>query len=159
MMENKTVKFIVNAAVIAALYAALTLLLMPVSFGIFQVRISEVLCMLSLFTPAAIPGLTIGCFISNMVGPNGIVDAVLGSLATLVGAFGMWKLRKKLYIAPLVNVLANGIVIGLMLCYVYHALSSPIAAVAIIALEEAAAMYILGIPLAKVIKANAKDIF
>ena len=161
MTENRTVKFIVNAAVIAALYAVLTLLLAPVSFGIIQVRISEVLCMLSLFTPAAVPGLTIGCFIANMIGGNGIMDAVLGSLATLIGCWGMYKLRKRPRLAPLVNILSNGIIVGLMLCYVYGAEVSfgpankafaPLFCVLLVSIEEVIPLYVLGLPLAAVIR-------
>lgn len=161
MTENRTVKFIVNAAVIAALYAVLTLLLAPVSFGVVQVRISEVLCTLSLFTPAAVPGLTIGCFIANTIGGNGIIDAVLGSLATLIGSFGMYKLRHRPKLAPLVNVLSNGIIVGLMLCYVYGAELSfgpanknlvPLFCVLLVSVEEIIPLYVLGVPLAAVIR-------
>lgn len=161
MMENKGVKFTVNAAVIAALYAVLTLLLAPVSFGIIQVRISEVLCILSLFTPAAVPGLTAGCFIANFIGGNGIVDAVLGSIATLIGSFGMYRFRKHPSLAPLINVFSNGIIIGLMLFYVYGAEINigagntniaPLLCVLIVSAEELIPLYVLGMPLASVIR-------
>lgn len=153
-MNNGTVKFIVNTGVIAALYAVLTLLLAPVSFGVVQVRISEALCVLGLFTPSAIPGLTIGCFIANLLGPNGIVDALLGALASLVGALGMYFLRKKMYLAPLVNVVSNGVIIGLMLHYYYGEAIAPIVCILLVAFEEAVALYLLGMPLAKVISSR-----
>ena len=158
-MNNKGVKFIVNSAVMAALYIALTLLIAPLSFGVVQVRVSEVLCVLGLFSPAAIPGLTIGCFIANILGPNGMIDAVLGSLATLIGMIGMWLLRKKIYLAPLVNVIANGIIIGCMLHFVYSDAVPLMYCILLVTAEEAACLYILGIPLAKVIQKNAKEIF
>lgn len=161
MTADRTVKFIVNAAVIAALYAVLTLLLAPVSFGIIQVRVSEVLCTLSLFTSAAVPGLTIGCFIANTIGGSGILDAVLGSLATLIGCYGMYKLRNRPRLAPLANILSNGIIVGLMLCYVYGAEVSfgpanknimPLFCVLLVCIEEVIPLYVLGLPLAAVIR-------
>ena len=161
MTENRGVKFTVNAAVIAALYAVLTLLLAPVSFGIVQVRLSEVLCILSLFTPAAVPGLTAGCFIANFIGGSGLADAVLGSLATLAGCFGMYKLRHRPRLAPLVNVLSNGIIVGLMLYYVYGfdisagaagKNAAPLLCILIVSAEEIIPLYVLGLPLASVIR-------
>ena len=73
-MKNAT--FLVQAAVIAAVYTALTLLLMPLSYGVMQIRVSEALTILPALTPAAIPGLFIGCLISNMIGPYGILDKI-----------------------------------------------------------------------------------
>lgn len=161
MTDNRIVKFIVNGAVIAALYAVLTLLLAPFSFGIVQVRVSEVLCTLALFTPAAVPGLTIGCFIANIIGGNGIADVLLGSLATLIGCFGMYKLRKKPKLAPLVNVLSNGIIVGLMLYYLYGLRlnfgpegtdTGALLCIALVCVEEVIPLYILGAPLASAIR-------
>ncbi len=157
-MESRKVRFIVNAAVIGALYAVLTLLLAPISFGVIQVRVSEVLCTLALFTPAAIPGLTAGCFVANMLGTNGIIDALLGSFATMIGTFGMYKMRRYPYLAPLFNVLSNGIIIGWMLWRFYGAEFSPFICMAIVAAEEIIPLYILGVPLAKVIRKNPSAI-
>ncbi len=72
----KSTKFLIQAAVIAAIYATLTIVLMPFSYGPMQVRVSEALTILPFFTPAAIPGLFIGCVVSNMVGPYGMLDIV-----------------------------------------------------------------------------------
>lgn len=161
MTDNKIVKFIVNGAVIASLYAVLTLLLAPFSFGVVQVRVSEVLCVLSLFTPAAVPGLTIGCLIANIVGGNGLADALLGSLASLIGSFGMYKLRKHPRLAPLANVLSNGIIVGLMLYYIYGLRISfgpegkelgALFCVLLVSIEEVIPLYVLGAPLASVIR-------
>jgi len=167
-MKNKdTVKLIVNSAVIAALYAMLTLFLAPASFGIIQVRVSEMLCVLSFFTPAAVWGITIGCFIANILGTNGIIDAVLGSLATLIGCFGMYKLRKRPYVAPLINIASNGIIVGLMLYFVYglkleigqiNSDLAPIACIILVAFEEAIPLYVLGMPLAGIIKKRGIEI-
>src|SRR5665647_998773 len=115
MEKNKPSTYWVQAAVIGSLYAALTLLLSPISYGVMQVRISEALTVLAMFTPAAIPGLTVGCFFANFLGPNGIIDAIIGSFATLLGAIGTYKLRKSFYLAPLPPVIANALIVGPML--------------------------------------------
>ena len=88
-MKNKKVYSLVSGAVIAALYAALTYVASSVglAYGAVQFRFSEALTVLAALTPAAIPGLTIGCFLANLGSPYGIVDIVCGTLATLVAAF------------------------------------------------------------------------
>ena len=93
-------RYLVHGAVIAAVYTALTLLLMPLSYGVMQVRVSEALTVLPALTPAAIPGLFVGCFVSNMLGPNGMIDMILGSGATLLAAIASYKLRKEPYWFP-----------------------------------------------------------
>lgn len=88
MKEKKTfsVLFMAQAAMIAAIYVVVTLVFAPFSYGEVQVRLSEALTILPVFTPAAIPGLFIGCLISNILGGCIIPDIVFGSLATLLGA-------------------------------------------------------------------------
>ena len=95
-MRNKKVLFIVQAALIAAIYVALTYLssIAGLASGTIQVRISEALCILPVFTTAAIPGLWLGCFLANMLTGGIPVDVVCGSIATLIGAFGTYALRK-----------------------------------------------------------------
>ena len=88
------IKKIVQGALIGALYAALTLVAAPISFGLMQVRISEALCILPFFTPAAVPGLFVGCVVANLLGGAALYDVVFGSLATLIGAIGTFALRK-----------------------------------------------------------------
>ncbi len=107
----KTTRFIAHAAVIAAVYAALTMLIAPLSYGPVQIRFSEALTILPAFTPAAIPGLFIGCLVANMYTGN-IIDIVFGSLTTLVAAFLSFKLRKKQWLVPLPPVLLNAWVVG-----------------------------------------------
>ena len=82
-------------AMIAAIYVVLTYVFAPFSFGEVQVRISEALTILPVFTPAAIPGLFIGCLIGNILGGAILPDIIFGSIATLIGAFFTWKLREK----------------------------------------------------------------
>ena len=80
-------KYLTHAAIIAAVYVVLTIIFAPISYGQVQVRISEALTVLPYFTPAAIPGLFIGCIIANIYGGAGIIDIIFGSLATLFAAF------------------------------------------------------------------------
>ncbi|MBQ1684351.1 MAG: QueT transporter family protein [Clostridia bacterium] len=87
-MKNKTIRFITVSAVIAALYVVLTWLtnFIPPIGGVFQLRIAEAMCILPMFTPAAIPGLILGCFLTNLLLGYGIYDIVFGTLATAIGA-------------------------------------------------------------------------
>ena len=92
-MKNKGTHFLVQGAAIAAVYVVLTLVFAPLSFGEVQIRFSEALTVLPFFTPAAIPGLFVGCIIANLLGGAIPVDIIFGSIATLIGAFFTYKLR------------------------------------------------------------------
>lgn len=115
----KTIYFMVQAAMIAAIYIVLTLMLLPVSYGPIQFRVSEALCILPYFTPAAVPGLFIGCMISNALGGSVILDVIFGSLATLIGAVGSYLLRKTRWAVCLPPIIANTLVIPWVLRYAY----------------------------------------
>ncbi len=118
MKENK-VLFLTRAALIAAVYVVLCMAFAPISYGEVQVRVAEALVILPYFTPAAIPGLFIGCFLSNMIGGSILVDVVFGSLATLVGALGSWYFRKSRILVMLPPVVANTLVVPFVLRYGY----------------------------------------
>lgn len=121
-MSNKTSErtyFMVYSAVIAAIYTVLTMIFAPVSFGPVQFRISEILCILPFFTPAAIPGLFIGCLLSNFLCGAATLDVIFGSLATLIGAVGSYKLRKTKWLVCVPPILANAIIIPWVLRYAY----------------------------------------
>jgi len=152
----KNTRFLMQAAVIAAVYAALTVMLLPFSYGVMQVRISEALTVLPFFTPAAIPGLFIGCLVSNMVGPYGLLDMVLGSGATLIAAVFSYLLRKKPLLVPLPPVIANGIIIGSMLHYAYSVPVSLVACILWVAFGELISCYVIGYPLLKLLKKYKK---
>jgi len=152
----KNTKFIIQAAVIAAVYATLTIALMPFSYGVMQVRVSEALTILPFFTPAAIPGLFIGCIVSNMVGPYGLLDMVLGSSATLIAAVCSYYLRGKPFLVPLPPVIANGVIIGGMLYYAYAVPMPLIACMLWVAAGELIACYVIGYPLLKILKKYKK---
>ena len=113
--------FMVYAAAIAAIYTVLTMVFAPISFGPIQFRISEALCILPFFTPAAVPGLFIGCLISNIFGGCILPDIIFGSLATLIGAVFTWQLRRKSrFLAPLPPILANVLIVPFVLRYGYQ---------------------------------------
>lgn len=119
---NKKVLFIVHAAVIAALYVVLTLLANALGLANYaiQVRFSESLTILPFFTPAAIPGLFVGCILSNLLTGCLPLDVIFGSLATLLGALGTYYLRKfSKWLAPVCPIVANILIVPFVLAYVY----------------------------------------
>ena len=165
------VKKLSVAAVIGALYAAITLLCAPISFGVLQIRASEALCAFALISPAAIPGLTVGCFLANLIGSS-IVDAVLGSLATLLGTWLMYRFRARPLCGTLLNSLSNGIIVGLMLFFT-SGLSAdpgapglaagslpagPLACILWVLLGELISCCLLGLPLYKYLSKHSKDL-
>lgn len=118
-MKDKKVLFLVQGAAIAAIYVVLTLVFAPFSFGEIQIRVSEALTILPYFTPAAIPGLFLGCLIGNVIGGALLLDVVFGSLATLVAAVCTYLLRKNRYLAPVPPIVANALVVPFILRYGY----------------------------------------
>jgi len=122
-MRNKKVLFVAQAALIAAIYVVLTYFVSAfhLASGAIQVRISEALTILPFFTPAAIPGLAIGCLLSNLLTGCLPMDVVFGSLATLIGAVGSYLLRRYKWLVPLPPVVANTVIVPYVLAYVYGA--------------------------------------
>ncbi len=112
-MRNKKVLFLTQAAMIAALYVVLTFLAnaLGLASGVIQVRLSEMLTILPYFTSAAIPGVSIGCLLSNILTGCTIFDIVFGSFATLLGAYGSYLLRKHKFLVPLPPIIANVIIV------------------------------------------------
>ncbi|MBS6643146.1 MAG: QueT transporter family protein [Clostridiaceae bacterium] len=119
MKKRKTAYFLVQSAMIAAIYIVLTLMFIPLGFGPVQFRISEALCILPYFTPAAIPGVFIGCLLSNALGGAVILDVVFGSLATLIGAVGSWLLRRFWWAVCIPPILSNALIIPWVLRFAY----------------------------------------
>lgn len=120
-MQNKKVLFITHAAIIAALYIVLTFLAnaFGLASGSIQIRLSEALTILPFFTPAAIPGLFIGCLLSNILTGCVLLDIIFGSLATLIGAIGSYLLRKNKYLVPVPPIIANALIVPLVLIFGY----------------------------------------
>ena len=122
MKQKKTFTayFMVHGAVIAAIYVVLTILFAPISFGPVQFRISEALCVLPYFTPAAVPGVFLGCLLSNLLCGAAALDVVFGSLATLIGAVGSYYLGKKnKWLVCVPPILSNTIIVPWVLRYAY----------------------------------------
>lgn len=118
-MRNQKVLFTVQAAMIAAIYVVLVTIFNYWSFGPVQFRIAEALTILPYFTPAAIPGLFIGCLLSNILGGAIIADVFFGSIATLIGALGTYALRKHQFLTPLPPIIANTLIVPFVLKYGY----------------------------------------
>lgn len=110
---------LVHSAAIAACYIVLTMLFQPISFGPVQFRVSEALCVLPYFTPAAVGGLFIGCLLSNLLGGSVIMDVIFGSLATLIGAAGSRLVRKNRYLVSVPPIVSNTLIIPWVLKYAY----------------------------------------
>ena len=125
-MKANNIRQMTLSAIIAALFAALTLLssFLGLAIGPFELRFSEALCILPVFTPAAIPGLFVGCILGNLLSGAMLLDVIFGSLATLLGALGTYLLRKKKFLPYLPPILANTFVVPPLLYYVYGFRSS-----------------------------------
>ena len=109
-----TTRSLCTSAIIAALYAALTLLLAPISYGPLQLRLSEAMTLLPMVLPQAIPGLFVGCLIANLY-TGVLTDILFGSLATLLAAIGTYCLRRNPVLACTCPIVANSLIVGLVL--------------------------------------------
>lgn len=171
-MKTKSTMYIVQAAVIAALYATLTFLqntLLPGTASMaVQFRVSEVLTILAVFTPAAIPGLTVGCIIANLssLSTLGPYDLIFGSLASLAAAVLMYLLRNvRLFTLPvlaaLIPALANGIFVGFEIEFFFvqggFHFADFLLQGGLVALGELGVLFVLGLPLAKLIEKQGFD--
>ncbi len=156
-MKKITLRNLTQGAVIAALYTALTLMpgLSSLAFGPVQIRVSEALTILPIFSVSGIWGLFIGCIASNLLSPFGpqVVDILFGSLATLLAAYLTYRLRANRYLALLCPVVINAVIVGSYLPFFYP-MPVPVAfpynivvSIAFVALGEAVACYAIGLPL------------
>jgi len=142
--KNRYFNYWTRAAMIGAIYVVITLIFAPISYGLFQVRISEMLMVLPYFTGAAIPGLFVGCLIANIIGGHGILDIIFGSLATLISAYLVSKISNK-YLVPLPPVIINALIVGMVLHLV---LGFPLYLTALmVGAGQLVACYGLGLPL------------
>ena len=151
---NKKVLFTCQAAVIAALYVVMTILINALNLanGNIQIRVSEALTILPYFTPAAVPGLTIGCLLSNTFTGALPPDIIFGSLATLLGALGSYFLRKNKWLVPIPPIAANTIIVPYVLRYAYGLnLSIPFMMLTV-GIGEIISCYILGMLLLKALE-------
>jgi uncharacterized membrane protein len=128
-MKKKSIRTLTTASLIAAMYTVLTVCMAPLSYGLVQCRLSEALTILAAFTPAAIPGLTVGCVVSNLIGLStganiaGALDVLLGPLATGAAAWLTWALRSRCVgrlplWSTLPPVVFNALIVGTELAFV-----------------------------------------
>ena len=146
--NKQKIRFIVHAALIAAVYTVVSLIFAPTSIGPIQLRVSEALCVLPYFTPAAIPGLFIGCIIANSF-VSGMIwaDIVFGSLATLCAATLSYLLRKFKWLVPLPAVILNALVVPLVLKFGYGFDDALWFMMITVGLGQIGACYCFGMPL------------
>ena len=162
MKRTNKALFITHAAVIAALYVVLTYLasMLGLSNGAIQIRFSEALTILPFFTPAAIPGLFIGCIISNLLAGAVVWDVIFGSLATLIGAVSTYILRKKSkWLAPLPPILANTVIVPFVLTYAYGAPDGIAFLMLTVGIGEFISCGVLGMILLKCLEKHRNHIF
>lgn len=157
-MNNKKVRMLTTSAMIAAVYLVLTLIFYVTSFAPYQSRLAEALTVLPYFTPLAIPGLFVGCILSNIIGGYGIWDILFGSLATLLAAFLTYKLTykkpKRKWLAPLPPVIVNAVIVGIELSILSDA---PLFFTMLsVGGGQIIACYLLGYPLMLLIEKNKK---
>ena len=157
---------ITQAGIIAAAYIALTMLVAPLAFGSIQFRLSEALTALAVLTPAAIPGLFLGCLLANILNPQnlGLIDIVFGSLATLIAAVMTWYLGRSIResenrliswqtgLALLPQVVVNGLIVGTYLPFLLlppseQTMTAIALSVLAICISEAVVVYLIGVPL------------
>ncbi|MDS0525836.1 QueT transporter family protein [Clostridium sp. SHJSY1] len=157
MNNDKMVQRLVKTAIIAALYAVITLVLAPISYGPIQFRVSEIMVLLAFFDPFYIVGLTLGCFISNMLGPNGIMDIIFGTVATFISVYAIYLTGKfvnnknlSLIIASLWPTIFNGLIVGWMLNYLYQL--PLLLSIAEVAIGEFVIVTIVGVPVVNLVK-------
>lgn len=158
-------KKIVRCALIAALYAAISLALSPITYGPMQARVSEALTLLPIFTPDAVIGVTLGCFLTNLVGVFtganilGVLDILFGTAATCIAAlatrkFAQIRIAGLPLVAALPPVLLNALVVGAELTWLLgpHTWTMFLVQAAWVALGQILSCYVLGIPLVKLIE-------
>ena len=163
-MKNLSVRRLVRCAVIAAVYVVVCLVLAPFSYGAVQVRVAEALCLLTVFGAEYIVGVTLGCFLANLLGST-VVDVVFGTLATLLACLVTYKLRdirvKGLAIpASLPPVVFNMIIVGAFEITFFFSDGAPTAMLAVfnavtVGIGELISCTILGVALVKLIESNA----
>ena len=150
MKTSISVRYLAAGSLVAAAYIALTLLFAPISFSQIQFRISEALALLPVLSPAAVPGLFIGCLGANLLTGQPWQDVVFGSLASLAAAVFTRRFRQKLWLAALMPVAINAVVIGLMLYAAYGL--HPYISFLTVGAGQAVVCYGLGVPLVRVLE-------
>ena len=156
-MSKWSTRQLVTAAIIAALYTVMSLMssVFGLTFGAVQCRFSEALTVLPFFLPEAIPGLFVGCLVTNLMSTVGPLDIIFGSLATLLAALWTAKMPNK-YLAPLPPVVCNAVIIGAMIAWYETGFTAAFPAVfaynaLTVGIGEAIACYVLGLLLLEIL--------
>ena len=158
---RQRIVYVCQSGLIAALYTVLTVFVgaFGLASGAVQFRVSEALCVLPFFTPAAIPGLTIGCLISNLLTGCLWQDILFGTFATLIGALGARMLRKVFWLVPLPTVVANTVIVPFVLAYAYHMEGGLPFLMLTVGAGEILSAYVLGIVLLLALRKYPKALF
>ena len=156
---RKRLVYITEASAIAALYTVITIAIGPLGSAAIQCRIPEAMCVLAIFTPAAIPGMTLGCLISNIATGCLWQDVLFGTLATLIGVIGARLLRRIWWLTPLPTVVSNTLIVPFVLAYAYHAEDGIPFLMLTVGIGEVISAYVLGIALYFALRKNARYIF
>lgn len=156
MNHNKS---LARGAMIAALYAAITLVLAPISYGEIQVRLAEAMTLLPVLLPEAVPALAVGCLLANILGGCTILDIVFGTLATLLAAICTRRLRHHIRAASAMPVLFNGLIVGAVVHFGYApAMPLPLCML-FVAIGEAISCMLLGPMLLRMLKRLPHELF
>lgn len=163
---SKKARFVAYAGIIGALYAVITLMCAPIAYGEINIRLSEALCVLPFFTPAAVPGLFVGCLVANLISIKGMIwaDVLFGSLATLCGALGAYLLgrlpiKHAMWLVPLPEVVFNAIAVPFVIKYGYGSdYGIPILALSVL-IGQIISCYFIGMPLMFALKKLKKKVF
>jgi len=150
----KSIRYLATGGVVAALYVALTGMFAPISFSGLQFRVSEVLVLLPVLTSAAIPGVALGCLLSNLLfGGLGLVDIVFGTLATLLAAVGTRMLRRWIAFSPVPPLVLNALIVGTYLTMIIPDYNVPVwLSMLYVGIGEIVVLYVVGLPLILVLK-------
>ncbi len=119
MNKHISVKLIVINAMIASIYAALTLVISPIAYSEIQFRLSEIMVFLAFYNRKYIPGLIIGCIVANLFSPMGLLDVIFGTISTIIVCISMYLIKNR-YLAAIIGALITGIIIGGELWYAYQ---------------------------------------
>ncbi len=157
----KKTLFLTQGAIIAALYVVLTLISNALGLANYavQLRFSEALTILPCFTPAAIPGLLVGCIISNLLTGCMPQDIIFGSLATLLGALGTYQFRSRKWLAPIPPILSNTLIIPLLLTYLYNFTGSLPYFILTVGLGEVLSCGVLGLLFCQLLQKYRRQLF
>ena len=159
--KKQQTRLLCHAAIIASLYIAFTYVtaMLGLASGAIQLRLSEAMCILVAFTPAAIPGLTLGCLISNLVTGCLPTDILFGTLATLIGALGGRLLRRSPYLVPIPTVLANTLIVPFVLAFAYRVEEGLPFLFLSVGIGELLSAYLLGVLVYLPLKKNRAQLF